>query len=70
MTAATVDQEEVGQLSIAERLDRLSLNRLHVAVIALCTLGLAVDIGEVALSNTFSAIFLSPPYSASRNEVA
>jgi MFS transporter, putative metabolite:H+ symporter len=39
-------------------------------VIALCTLGLAVDIGEVALSNTFSAIFLSPPYSASRSEVA
>jgi len=66
----TVDQDRSAAISIAERLDRLSLSKLHVAVIALCTLGLAVDIGEVALSNTFSAIFLSPPYSASRSEVA
>ena len=65
-----MDQERNAGLSIAARLDRLSLSRLHVAAIALCTLGLAVDIGEVALSNTFSAIFLSPPYSASRSEVA
>lgn len=72
MTAATGNQGGTAFLgsSIAERLDRLSLNRLHVAVIALCTLGLAVDIGEVALSNTFSAIFLAPPYSASRSEVS
>jgi putative MFS transporter len=65
-----VDRDGAAGTSIAERLDRLSLSRLHVAVIALCTLGLAVDIGEVALSNTFSAIFLSSPYSASRSEVA
>ena len=70
MTAAAVDQEGAGGISIADRLDRLSLSRLHIAVIVFCTLGLAVDIGEVALSNTFSAIFLSPPYSASRSEVA
>jgi MFS transporter, putative metabolite:H+ symporter len=43
---------------------------LHAAIVALCTLGLAADIGEVALSNTFSAIFLAAPYSASRSEVA
>ena len=55
---------------VAARLDRLSLNGLHLTVLALCTLGLAVDIGEVALSNTFSAIFLAPPYSASRSEVS
>ncbi len=65
-----MDQGRSAGLSIAARLDRLSLSRLHVAAIALCTLGLAVDIGEVALSNTFSAIFLSPPYGASRSEVA
>jgi len=57
-------------MSIAERLDRLALTPLHVAIIALCTLGLAADIGEVALSNTFSAIFLAPPYNASRGDVA
>jgi MFS transporter, putative metabolite:H+ symporter len=57
-------------LSIGERLDRLPVTRLHVAIFALCALGLAADIGEVALSNTFSAIFLAPPYSASRGEVS
>src|SRR5580693_5637267 len=57
-------------MSIAERLDRLALTPLHVAIIALCTLGLAADIGEVALSNTFSAIFLAAPYQASRGEVS
>lgn len=39
-------------------------------VIVLCAAGLAVDIGEVALSNTFSAIFLSPPYDAPRDSVS
>ncbi|MEW6435992.1 MAG: MFS transporter [Pseudomonadota bacterium] len=56
--------------SIAERLDRLSLAPLHIAIVALCTLGLAADIGEVALSNTFSAIFLGAPYHASHGEVS
>ena len=56
--------------SIAERLDRLSLTSLHIKVILLCTAGLAVDIGEVALSNTFSAIFLSPPYNAPRDSIS
>ncbi len=60
----------IGRAIVAESLDRLSVNRLHLIVLALCTLGLAVDIGEVALSNTFSAIFLAPPYSASRSEVS
>jgi hypothetical protein len=47
---------------IAQRLDGLPLTRLHAAIFALCTLGLAADIGEVTLSNTFSAIFLAAPY--------
>jgi putative MFS transporter len=55
---------------IAQRLDALPLTRLHAAIFALCTLGLAADIGEVALSNTFSAIFLAAPYQASRGEVS
>jgi putative MFS transporter len=33
-------------------------------------LGLAADIGEVALSNTFSAIFPAAPYHASRGEIS
>jgi MFS transporter, putative metabolite:H+ symporter len=64
------DAIPVGGIPVGERLDRLSLTPLHVAVIALCTAGLAVDIGEVALSNTFSAIFLSPPYNAPRDSIS
>jgi putative MFS transporter len=69
-TTATPDAATKGGNSIAERLDRLSLTSLHVKVILLCTAGLAVDIGEVALSNTFSAIFLSPPYNAPRDSIS
>jgi putative MFS transporter len=67
VTSATAT---IGGNSIAERLDRLSLTSLHIKVILLCTAGLAVDIGEVALSNTFSAIFLSPPYNVPRDSVS
>jgi putative MFS transporter len=72
LTAETSASQRVASsgLSIADRLDRLALTPLHAAIIALCTFGLAADIGEVALSNTFSAIFLAPPYSASRSEVS
>jgi MFS transporter, putative metabolite:H+ symporter len=56
--------------TLGQRLDRLPVTRLHLAILLLCTLGLAADIGEVALSNTFSAIFLAPPHSASRAEVS
>lgn len=57
-------------MAVAARLDRLPLTALHFIILALCTIGLAADIGEVALSNTFSAIFLAPPYNASRGEVS
>jgi MFS transporter, putative metabolite:H+ symporter len=69
-TITTPHSTTKGGNSIAERLDRLSLTSLHVKVILLCTAGLAVDIGEVALSNTFSAIFLSPPYNAPRDSIS
>lgn len=55
---------------IAGALDRLPLTKLHVAILALCTMGLAADIGEVALSNTFSALLLAPPYNAPRGAVS
>src|ERR1700761_9246364 len=69
-TIATPDAATASGSSIAERLDRLSLTSLHAKIILLCAAGLAVDIGEVALSNTFSAIFLSPPYSAPRDSIS
>jgi putative MFS transporter len=69
-TAVDPDAATIGGSPIADRLDRLSLTSLHVMVIVLCAAGLAVDIGEVALSNTFSAIFLSPPYNAPRDSVS
>lgn len=59
-----------GALTIAGRLDRLPLARLHIAVLVLCSLGLFADIAEVALSNVFSGIFLAPPYSMSRGDLA
>ena len=48
---------------IAARLDRLPLTRLHIAVAALCAIGLFVDVAELALGAAFSAIFASPPHS-------
>jgi MFS transporter, putative metabolite:H+ symporter len=66
----SADALAVDARALGERLDRLPITGLHVAIVALCTLGLAADIGEVALSNTFSAIFLAAPYNASRGEVS
>jgi putative MFS transporter len=44
-------------LTIAARLDRLPLTRLHVAVVVLCTVGFGFDFLEVAMSNILSAVF-------------
>ena len=71
---ATSDQASppafAGRIAIAHWLDTLPLTGLHLVILALCTLGLAADIGEVALSNTFSALLLAPPYHASRAAVS
>jgi MFS transporter, putative metabolite:H+ symporter len=58
------------QLSIAQRLDRLPVTALHLAIFALCAFGLFADIAEVALSNAFSGIFLAAPYHVSRSELS
>lgn len=60
----------VADRTVAARLDALPLTSLHIAILALCTLGLSADIGEVALSNTFAVLFLAPPYHASHTEVS
>jgi putative MFS transporter len=60
----------VDNLTIAQRLDRLPLTALHIAVFALCSFGLFADIAEVALSNAFSGIFLAAPYHISRGQLS
>jgi putative MFS transporter len=57
-------------LSVAQRLDRLPVTALHMAIFALCAFGLFADIAEVALSNAFSGIFLAAPYHVSRSELS
>jgi MFS transporter, putative metabolite:H+ symporter len=49
-------------VSIAERLDRLPLTRLHVAILAVCAGGFAFDLLEVALGGALSAVFSVPPH--------
>jgi putative MFS transporter len=48
-------------LCVAQRLDRLPVKALHMAIFALCAFGLFADIAEVALSHAFSGIFLAAP---------
>ena len=72
-TAASARPPSIGGhvgLTIAQRLDRLPVTALHGAIIAVCTLGLFADIAEVALSNALAAVFMAPPYSLPRGELA
>jgi MFS transporter, putative metabolite:H+ symporter len=59
-----------GQIAVAQRLDRLPVTALHIAILAVCTIGLSADIAEVALSNVFSGLFQAAPYHASRGEIS
>lgn len=56
--------------SIAERLDRLPVTRLHLTIVTVCTLGLFADIAEVAISNALAAIFTAPPHRMPRGDLA
>ncbi|SFL37310.1 MFS transporter [Methylobacterium pseudosasicola] len=56
--------------AVALRLDRLPLTRLHLAILAVCTLGLFTDVAEVALSNALAAIFLAPPHNMPRGSLS
>jgi MFS transporter, putative metabolite:H+ symporter len=60
----------VDNLTIAQRLDRLPVTVLHLAIFALGAFGLFADIAEVALSNAFSGIFPAAPYHVSRGELS
>ena len=56
--------------TIAARLDRLPVTSLHIAIVAVCAVGLFADIAELVLSNAFSAIFLSPPYNVAHGDLS
>ena len=56
--------------AITQRLDGLPVTRLHLAILAVCTLGLFADIAEVALSNALAAIFLAPPHNLPRSSLS
>ena len=47
-------------MTLAERLDRLPVTGLHIAITALATFGLFIDIAEVAISNALGVVFLAP----------
>lgn len=42
--------------SIAERLDRLPVTRLHVLAVALCAIGLLLDVAELSVNSALSAV--------------
>ena len=56
--------------TIAARLDRLPVTGLHIAILAVCAVGLFADIAELVLSNAFSAILLAPPYNVAHGELS
>lgn len=46
--------------AIAERLDRLPLTGLHIAIAGLCGAGLLIDTAELSISGIFSVVFSAP----------
>lgn len=42
--------------SIAERLDRLPVTPLHIGMVALCAIGLLLDVAELSVNAAFSAV--------------
>lgn len=45
-----------------QRLDRVPVTRLHLALLAVCALGFAFDLMEVAMGNLLAAVFSSAPH--------
>lgn len=64
------DRVEPRGIAIAERLDRLPVTRLHIAILAVSAVGLFADIAELVLSNVFSAVFLAAPYNLARSDLS
>ena len=45
-----------GTPSIAERLDRLPVTPLHILAVALCAIGLLLDVAELSVNGALSAV--------------
>lgn len=56
--------------TIAERLDRLPLSRLHMLAIVLCALGFGFDLLEMMLGSVLAVVFSSPPYAAAPGQLS
>ena len=46
---------------VAQRLDNLPVTRLHVAVVAACGIGMALDTFEISFGSILAAFFSTPP---------
>jgi MFS transporter, putative metabolite:H+ symporter len=55
---------------IAGRMDRLPVTALHMAIVAVCALGLGFDTLEVALGSVLSAVFSAPSSAASSQQLS
>jgi len=53
----------------AERLDRLPVTRLHVAAVAVCGMGMALDTFEISFGSVLSAVFSTPPHRLPANDL-
>ncbi len=62
--------QSAGPPDIPGSLDRLPVTRLHLLVIAACTIGFGFDLLEVALGSALSAVFSSSPYSVPRDHLS
>jgi len=56
--------------SVAERMDRLPLTWLHLAIAAVAGLGFMSDLIEIALGNVLSAVFSAPPHSVAPGQLS
>lgn len=59
-----------GKTSVAARMDRLPISRLHLGIVVVGTFGFAFDLMEVALGNVLSAVFSAPPHNVPKAELS
>lgn len=58
------------QPSIADRLDRLPVNHLHLAVVAVCAFGFMFDLAELAMGSALSAVLSTPPHAMAPQQLS
>ena len=55
---------------VIERLDRLSLTRLHLLIVLVCAGGFCFDVAEIAIGSALSAVFSAPPNPVAPGQLA